>query len=279
MVVIQPSTGDILAVANNDGQRDTALTAQIAPGSTDKIITATALLNSGLVSSPRQGVSCPKTIPINGHDIGNSGGESEPAGTPFETDFAQSCNNAFSQWYNQIGSTTLADTAQKYFGLNQPWNIGLGSSSRYYTIPPSSVNGELAMELFGQGQLQASPLAMASVAATVANGSFKQPVLVPGAAQIPATAVPDNVKQALWQMMHAVTQSGTAAGVFSGINDAVYAKTGTADVAATTQQQPNSWMVVFDPGKDIAIGCVVLDAGAGKSYAGPEAASVLRALQ
>ena len=47
MVVIQPSTGKILAIANNDGFNDFALTADVAPGSTMKIITSTALFNAG----------------------------------------------------------------------------------------------------------------------------------------------------------------------------------------------------------------------------------------
>jgi len=51
------------------------------------------------------------------------------------------------------------------------------------------------------------------------------------------------------------------------------------DPTATNAQKPNSWMVVFDPKADLAIACVVLDAGFGASYAGPETASVLKALQ
>jgi hypothetical protein len=280
MVVIQPSTGYILAVANNAGGNDYALTARIAPGSTNKIITSTALLTSGLLSSTSQAVECPKSIPINGMSFGNSEGESLPASTPFLEDFADSCNNAFAQWYDKIGSTTLAQTAQKYYGLNQKWDIGLGPAGPYYKIPPSTSNGELAMELFGQGQLVAAPLAMASVAATVSAGTFKQPIVVPGAAQLTATPLPSDVQQGLWKMMHAVTQSGgTAAGVFSGVSDEVYGKTGTADVDAATTQKPNSWMVVFDPKANLAIGCVVLGAGFGASFAGPETASVLKALQ
>jgi hypothetical protein len=280
MVVLRPSTGEILAVANNAGGNDFALTARIAPGSTNKIITSTALMVSGLVSSPAQAVECPKTVTIDGQSFGNSQNESLAAGTPFLEDFAQSCNNAFTQWYNQIGSTTLAQTAQKYYGLNQQWDIGLGPAGPYYNIPSSAANGELAMELFGQGQLEAAPLAMASVAATVDTGSFKQPIVVPGTPQLSATPLPSGVQQNLWKMMHAVTQSGgTAAGVYSGVADEVYAKTGTADKDSVTPQKSNSWMVVFDPKKDIAIGCVVLNAGYGALYAGPETASVLKALQ
>jgi len=280
MVVLQPSTGDILAVANNDGGNDFALTARIAPGSTNKIITSTALLASGLVSSPSQAVECKKSITVDGTVFANSQGESEPASTPFLNDFAVSCNNAFGGWYNTIGSTTLADTAEKYYGLNQQWNLGVGEAGPYYSIPSSASNGELFQELFGQGELEAAPLAMASVGATVDTGTFKQPILVPGTTQLTATPLPSNVQQDLYEMMKAVVYNadGTAYNVFSGVNSTVYGKTGTADVGST-QDKPNSWMVVFDPTLDVAVACVVLDAGYGASFAGPEAATVLKDLQ
>ena len=278
MVVLQPSTGDILAVANNDGGNDFALTARVAPGSTNKIITSTALFTTGLVSSPSQPVECPPQIDADGEVINNAGGESEPAGTPFLTDFAASCNNAFDRWYASMSPQTLAQTAQKYYGLNQPWNIGVGSGVPYYTIPADAANAELALELFGQGRLETAPLAMASVAATVDTGSFKQPIVVPGQPQLRATPLPASVHQDLWQLMHAVTQpGGTAAGVFDGVGSPVYAKTGTADVSG--QGQPNSWMVAFDPTLNVAVGCLVLNAGYGAAVAGPEVASVLQLLQ
>ena len=90
--------------------------------------------------------------------------------------------------------------------------------------------------MFGEGAITASPLAMASVAATVENGTFRQPIVVPGAKQLPATPL--------------------------------YAKTGTADVDG--QEQPNSWVVAFDPNQDVAVACLVIDAGYGAQYAAPE---------
>jgi cell division protein FtsI/penicillin-binding protein 2 len=285
MVVIRPSTGAILAVANNDGQNDFALTARVAPGSTNKIITSTALLANGLIASPSTPDECPAALNVNGTVFHNDTGMSEPASTPFLTDFAVSCNDAFAKWYNRIGGTTLAQTAQKYYGLNEQWNFGTGEAGPYYRLPSSASNGELAQELFGQGQIEAAPLAMASVAATVDTGDFKQPIVVPGQAQVSATPLPANVKQDLWQLMQAVTTQpdGTAYNVFTGVNSTVYGKTGTADVGGgsgtAAQAKPNSWMVVFDPSLDLAIGCVALDSGYGASIAGPEEASVLKALQ
>jgi cell division protein FtsI/penicillin-binding protein 2 len=118
---------------------------------------------------------------------------------------------------------------------------------------------------------------MASVAATVDAGSFKQPIVVPGQPQLAATPLSASVHQYLWQLMRAVTQAGgTASGVFGGVGSAVYAKTGTADVGG--QGQPNSWMVAFDPTSNVAIGCLVLNSGYGASVAGPEVATLLQQL-
>lgn len=274
MVVLQPSTGDILAIANNDNGFDNALMAQIAPGSTMKVVTGTAMLNQGM--SADSGVSCPGSLDVNGAITHNSGGESRPAGTPLIDDFAASCNNAFAEQYQLLSGDLLAHTAQNYFGLNEPWDIGLGQPSTYFTIPTGQSDAEVAAEAFGQGKLEASPLAMASVAATVDTGSFHQPVIFPGAKQVSATPLPSGTDDQLRRMMRAVVSypDGTAHGI--GFGPDVYAKTGTA--ADQTGYAPNSWIIVYDPTANIAIGCVVLNAGAGNQYAGPEALSVLKAL-
>ena len=186
MVVIQPSTGDILAVANNDGFNDFALTAAVAPGSSMKIITSTALFNAGILT-PQSAVTCPPAYTIQGITYHNDEGESEPAGTPFIYDFAQSCNNAFTTQEPYLYGK-LASTAKDYYGLNQNWDIGIGDlSASYFNAPATASGSELAQEAFGEGQLTASPIAMASVAATVDYGSFKQPILVAGTKQVTAT--------------------------------------------------------------------------------------------
>jgi hypothetical protein len=270
MVVIQPSTGKILAIANNDGFNDFALTADVSPGSTMKVITSAALLNAGVLN-PQTPVACPKTYTVEGITFHNDQNETEPASTPFMTDFAQSCNNAFTSQYEHL-SGALASTAKEYFGLNQKWNIGIsGISASYFNAPASASGAELAQEAFGQGQLQASPMAMASVAATVDTGRFEQPILVPGTKQVAATPLPATTDADLKEMMRAVVATGTAAGLGFGAN--VYAKTGTADIQ--NQGKPNSWLIAFDSAQDIAVGCLVLDAGYGAQYAAPEVQNFL----
>jgi Penicillin binding protein transpeptidase domain len=270
MVVLQPTTGKILAIANNDGGNDFALTAKVAPGSSMKVITSTALINAGVVS-PSTSVACPKVYTVDGTAFHNDKNETEPAGTPFSYDFAQSCNNAFTQWYSDLYGK-LAGTASTYYGLDQNWDIGIsGVSASYFNAPASAASSELAQEAFGEGALTASPLAMASVAATVDNGTFEQPYLVAGTKRVTATPLPAATDADLKEMMRDVVTEGTAEGL--GFGSTVYAKTGTADV--TNQGQPNSWLIAFDTSQNVAVACLVLDAGYGASYAGPEVASFL----
>jgi hypothetical protein len=265
IVADQPSTGYILAIANNIQFNDFALTAAVAPGSTMKIITATALINDGLAAE-NSSVECPATFTVQGVTYTNDQGESEPASTPFSLDFARSCNNAFDRWGSQLNGQ-LASTATTYYGLNQPWNLGLPVTPVSYFNAPAGVSGsELAAEAFGEGQLTASPLAMASVAATVDSGQFRQPVLVQGTATVSASPLPAATDAQLRDMMRDVVTEGTAADI--GFGPDVYAKTGTASVAG--QEKPNSWMVAFDPGQDVATAALVLNAGYGARVAGPE---------
>jgi cell division protein FtsI/penicillin-binding protein 2 len=169
----------------------------------------------------------------------------------------------------------LPSTAQNYFGLNQPWDLGLGSSGTYFTMPTGQTGSELAEELYGQGVIEANPLSMASVAATVDTGVFHQPYLVPGLTDLKtATPLPGSVKDQLYTVMREVVTSGTAAGV--GFGAGVYGKTGTAEADANKDHNPNGWMIVFDPDKDLAIAAVVVDSNFGASTAGPEVNYVLQ---
>jgi transpeptidase family protein len=270
IVAIQPSTGKVLAIANNDGYNDFALTAAVAPGSTGKIISATALL-ADHVLTPDSHVSCPETYTVQGTTYHNDHNETEPASTSLTTDFAQSCNNAFDQWWPDLENGHLAATARKYYGLNEPWDLGIGHSATYYHTPADASGSEVAMEAFGDGAISASPLAIASVAATIDTGVFRQPILVPGARQITATPLPASTDAGLKTMMRAVVSTGTAAGL--GFGTAVYAKTGTADISG--QEQPNSWFTAFDSSKDVAVTSLVLDAGYGAQYAAPAARAFL----
>jgi hypothetical protein len=287
MVVLRPSTGAILAVANSAGSADYALTGTLAPGSSFKVVTTTGLLVDGMLPQGiNTQVGCPLVEDVQGVKIHNSttsanssaGTEDfEPNNTPFSTDFAQSCNNAFTQWWQVMDGGKLADAASTYYGLNQEWDLGLGSKGTYFSMPSDQSGSELAEELYGQGLIEANPLSMASIAATVDTGDFHQPYLVAGVTdKASATPLPSSVQTALYSVMREVVTSGTAAGV--GFGAGVYGKTGTAEAAANKDNNPNGWMIVFDPSQDIAIAAVVIDSNFGASTAGPEVNYVLQHL-
>jgi hypothetical protein len=281
MVVIQPSTGHILAVANNTGSLyyDQALVTQVAPGSTFKIITSTALLSKGLTTLDSD-VPCPTTITIDKQVLKNS--EGEAGDHTYEEDFAVSCNNAFSSFWDVSGMTgdLLADTAKTYFGLNQKWDIGLGEPTQYMTVPTGLSRGGLAESLVGQGDVLASPLAMCSVAATVATGTFKQPVILPKQTQISATPLHSSLRDNLRTLMsRVVVAGGTAASVGFPDNGHFFAKTGTAEVGSGPGLYNNSWFVVFDDQHDIAVCARAIRGGAGAQTAAPECLKVFQRLR
>jgi cell division protein FtsI/penicillin-binding protein 2 len=277
MVAIEPSTGHILAIGNHSSEYyDTALLAGRAPGSTFKIITSTALLHNGLTTIDTN-VVCPQQIDIQGTVLKNSEGESA-YGSTYEEDFAASCNNAFSSFWNQgVTPNMLADTAQTFYGLNQQWDLGSGQSAQYMVVPGNLTNALLAESLVGQGNILSCPLALCSVAATVANGSFKQPILVPTAKQITATPLGSSLQSSLKVLMSSVVSEGTAYGIFPA-NGHFFAKTGTAETGPQNDVKNDSWFVVFHDEADIALGSLSVDAGYGAAVAAPQCAKVFEAL-
>ena len=279
IVAIQPSTGHILAIANNTTSQyyDDALLTKVAPGSTFKIITSTALLSKGLTSLSSE-VVCPPVITIDQQTLKNS--EGEAGDYTYEMDFATSCNNAFSSFWDHSGMTgnLLSDTAKTYFGLNQEWDIGLNQKASYMTVPSGLSRGGLAESLVGQGDVVSCPLAMCSVAATVANGSFKQPILLPTQKQIAATPLGAQLHADLKALMGSVITEGTAAPLAFPKNGHFFAKTGTAEVGSGANLTNNSWFVVFDDEHDIALCALSIDGGYGAQTAAPECLKVFQQL-
>jgi hypothetical protein len=279
IVAIEPSSGHILAIANNTTSQyyDDALLTRVAPGSTFKIITSAALLSKGLTTLDSS-VACPPVITIDNQTLKNS--EGEAGDYSYKQDFATSCNNAFSSFWNASGMTPdlLADTAKTYFGLNQEWDIGLGQTASYMNVPSGLHRGDLAESLVGQGNVVSCPLAMCSVAATVANGSFKQPILLPGHKQITATPLGSQLQSNLKTLMGSVISSGTAANVGFPNNGHFFAKTGTAEVGSGPGLYNNSWFVVFDDQHDIALCALSIKGGYGAITAAPECLQVFQKL-
>ncbi|GAA1980915.1 penicillin-binding transpeptidase domain-containing protein [Catenulispora subtropica] len=276
MVVIKPSTGGVLAMASNSkSTAGLAYHANRAPGSTFKTITTSALLQAGL--KPSDPAPCPPTSTVGSQTYHNDEGlkNGYPNATLADA-FEQSCNTSYVGLRDRLsGLSALADEAKTHFGLNQPWDMGLGSAT-YCTagdrqVPASDGQERFAAETFGQGDITMCPLTMASVAATVASGTFKQPILLPGLKQATATPLPAGVDADLKTLMRGVVTDGTASSL-RGISTTLGAKTGTAE---RQDENPDSWMIAMDPARDIAVACVVLNGGFGNDKAGPAIKAML----
>src|SRR5215217_1341069 len=123
VVAVQPSTGDVLAVANRPAgsSLNRAFTGLYPPGSTFKVVTTAALLRAAL--GVDETVPCPRTKEVDGRSFRNFEGGAAGA-VPFRTDFAQSCNTAFISLADRLSRSALTDTARD-FGLGEQLELGV----------------------------------------------------------------------------------------------------------------------------------------------------------
>ncbi|MFE2111054.1 penicillin-binding transpeptidase domain-containing protein [Kitasatospora sp. NPDC059463] len=271
IVAIEPSTGQVLAFANAPVTGlNRAFQGQLAPGSTLKILTSTALLEAGI--NPDTPVPCP-VLSSNPKKIPNSFPDPFPNNT-LQQDFMQSCNTAFiDQGLASLKPGALTTTAKDVYGIGLNWQTGLPSFDA--VVPDAGTNkDEQAMQSIGQGKVQMNPLAIASITATVQSGSFKQPILV---AELPqqkaARDMTPDVAGKLRQMMAATATGGTAKDVMAGISDNAGAKTGSAE--ATGIATTNSWFTAYRG--NLAVAAEVEGGGHGVDAAGPAVASIIKA--
>ncbi|MFE2494701.1 penicillin-binding transpeptidase domain-containing protein [Streptomyces scopuliridis] len=276
VAAVKPSTGEILAVANNreDGW-NAAMLGRQAPGSTMKIVTAAMLLEKGLVAADRP-AECPKEAMYQGRTFTNLDGFSIAGGT-FTQSFARSCNTAFIKLIDDTkDDAALKAETEEVFGIGlDNWKTGVAS---FDGSVPAATGGEAAAQYIGQGTVQMNVLNMASITATAKNGSFKQPVIVPRSLDdrelaTAARSLPYNVARQLRDMMRVTATSGTAANAMSGLGGDKGAKTGSAEVDG--QATSNSWFTGYQ--NDLAAAAVVQAGGHGGDAAGPLVASVLAA--
>jgi len=280
MVVIKPSTGEILAIAtNNKNNLKMAYTATRAPGSTFKTVTATALMLGGMQLT--DSADCTPTAKVGTEVYHNDEGLANGfSGANLLSAYEQSCNTSFvnATIGRNLALDSLSKTAHDYYGMDQPWDMGVGSAT-YCTsgnnqVPAADTHSLLAASAFGQGMITMCPLTMASVAATVATGQFHQPILIPGfAAPAKAQKLPAGVDANLQTMMRGVITNGTATSL-QNISPTLGAKTGSAEPNST--DKTDSWMIAMDPQHDIAVSALVLNAGFGNSAAGPAIAAMMK---
>ncbi|MEU8880924.1 penicillin-binding transpeptidase domain-containing protein [Streptomyces hydrogenans] len=278
VAAVEPSTGAIRAVANNPASGfNTAFQGKQAPGSTMKIVTGAMMMRYG-VARPDSPVECPSSVLWDGTRFENLSGFSTKG--DLTNAFAMSCNTAFIKAITPlkdkgVHNTALGDTARKWFGIGELWSVGVQTEDG--SVPESS-GSETAASYIGQGRITMNALNMASVSATVKNGGFLQPYLVPrdldGREFAKAERLPGEVALGLQKMMNAAATGprGTAVEAMAGVPWPKGAKTGSAEVDGQTS---NSWFTGYSG--DLAAAAVVEAGGHGSDAAGPVVAKVLKA--
>jgi len=288
VAVLDARSGEVRAFA---GQAWSVLQ---PPGSTMKIVTATAGLSSGKVKMT-DSFDYVTAGAADGRMINNAHGE--VCGGTFVESFAKSCNSVFAPLGMEIGEEKMTGTAER-FGFNSPPALFDPETTALVsppvpTIPkPGEYNNELGVSAIGQGKVQATPLLMASVAQAIGNRGVSMPTPITREPDLqpqrkPTRVASPKVAGQVTGLMVAVVNSGTGfAGAVPGVQ--VAGKTGTAELGPSgeTDSEGNpindedAWFAAFAPASKpkLAIGVVVIDApGDGGTVAAPIASSVLSA--
>ena len=293
IVAMQPD-GRILAVAGlgiDDLQ---------PPGSTFKMVTVSGVLQAG-IASPHSSFAYATYSTLDGVKLNNANGEE--CGGSLELAFAVSCNSVFAPLGVKLGAARLVAMAERY-GFNQETGIPGAAES---TLPqPSRIQGELDVgsTAIGQGQVLASALEMATVAATIADGGHRpRATFVPDGGSPPAaTATSAAVASTVKHLMIGVVREGTGtSAAIPGVT--VAGKTGTAELggscapseehgssegaseeagcegAASDPSNTDAWFAAFAPASAprVVVGVLLVKDGAGGATAAPVARELLEA--
>ncbi|WP_294566614.1 penicillin-binding transpeptidase domain-containing protein [uncultured Arthrobacter sp.] len=309
IVAIRPSTGEILTAANGPGSEGlpTALLGQYPPGSTFKIATTLALLRKGL--TPESPTECPAELTVDGRSFNNA--STYPAqftGTiPLLQSFAQSCNTGFISNRDQVSQQELASAAAD-LGIGVEASIG---TPAFFGVVPTEAEGTAhAASMIGQGEILVSPLALATMAASVGKGARVTPTVLAGGQDdaSPSDSAPSASPSAsssaspssgpsedaskstnapaepskltaeeaatLRTLMRAVVTEG-GAGMLAGVpGDPVHAKTGTAEFGSETPPRTHAWIVALQG--DLAVAVFVEEGELGSTSGGPLMEAFLR---
>jgi peptidoglycan glycosyltransferase len=264
------------------------------PGSTFKVVTAAAALESGRFTAESV-IPGPETYRLPGTDVELPNWTGTECGPNGEVTLAEalaiSCNTAFAWLGNELGDDALRDQAQK-FGFDESFETPLRvATSRFPEDPDAS---QTAQSAIGQFDVRSTTLQMAMVAAAVGNsGVTMRPGLVDQTSapdlQPLETFRPQDFAQAmspanaaeLARMMVGVVSSGTGSSArIPGVQ--VAGKTGTAQ---TGDDRPSiAWFIAFAPAQNpqVAVAVAVEDAGtdevSGNALAGPIARAVMQAV-
>ena len=303
VVALEPSTGKILAMVSapsydpnqlathdldaqteawerlRDNSGSPLLNRAIAetypPGSTFKVITTAAALEAGATPDTQLTAAPRIPLPDSTATLENFGGAPcGPAPTAsLREAFAKSCNTAFVQLGIDTGTDKLKATAQA-FGLDSP-PPAIPLQVADSTTGPIVDKAALGMSSIGQRDVALTPLQIAMVAATIANGGVAmRPYLVdslkgPDLSTISTTepseerrAVSPQVATTLTDLMVAAEQVTQQKGAIAGVQ--IASKTGTAEHGTDPRNTPpHAWYIAFAPASDpkVAVAVLVEDGG------------------
>ena len=277
LVAIKPSTGEILAAANGPGNGglNLATFGQFAPGSTFKTVSSLALLRNG--ATPGTRFPCTSSIVVDGRRFSNYPGypSSQLGDIPLRTAIGYSCNTAFISQAPKLEASDLFDAGVS-LGIGLDHDIGF--PAYFGSTEPSDSETGAAAQMIGQGTILASPMAMATVMASVQNGSLVIPRMVEGVESTPPDgAQPLTVSEAagLQSLLRGVVTDGAGQFLADVPGPPVLAKTGTAQFGTGEDLNTHAWMIGAQG--DLAV-CVFVQVGeSGSGTAGPILEAFLRA--
>ena len=264
-----------------------ALQGRYPPGSTLKMVSAIAALETGVTDTLSLFEPCYGSLTVGRskfrcHKRTGHGGLTLPAA--IET----SCNVYFYHLARLISIESWHQYAAK-FGFGQPTGIvhpgeaaGLLPSRQYYQENDGWSLGHLLNLSIGQGAMLATPIQMARYVAAIANGGYLVTPYISGAPP-PSERIEGIsprtfaiVRKAMRRVVASETGTGRRARV-DGV--AIAAKTGTAQVPNRPNREDDAWMVAFAPYENpaIAIAAVVEGGGSGGERVGPVVREVVKA--
>ena len=200
VAVIRPRDGAVQALAG------LAVSAPQPPGSTFKIITASAALQNG-IATPSSTYPIRTSATLSGVELRNAGGEA--CGGSLTEAFTVSCNSVFAPLGAKLGARRLVEMARAFGFDQQPKIPGAKPST---ISPPSQLRDDLAVgaAAIGQDRDLATPLQMASVGATIAlDGRRVQPRITTIDPVISEQVLSTKVAHQVRSMMIQVVRSGT----------------------------------------------------------------------
>jgi hypothetical protein len=260
LVVIKPSTGEILAVAQNaaaDADGPAATTGLYPPGSTFKIITAGAAMGRDM-ATPNTLLGCPGEMEIGDRVVPNYN-RFDLGVVPMARAFANSCNTTFAELASRMPPKALTVAASQY-GIGADYVIE-GLTTVTGTVPPTVDVAERTEDGFGQGKVLVTPFGMALTAATVAAGETPTPHLIAGSTTVETGEHPPAdpaTLDGLRSMMRLVVTNGTGKEI-DGLGE-VYGKTGEAEF----QGGSHAWFTGYRG--DLAFASLIVGGGS-SSYA------------